>query len=209
MESIAMPRAGTRRKVHKDQTAEASSPPPADNGPNEETVLFFAGEIRRKQIAARAASKALTSVKRMAKNAGLYTKELIEAIDNQELDPEIVAATFKRRAFYNQALNNVPKGTQLDIFDVKLASSIPTSVELAERAYRQGYIRGVTGDDPDTDAYGIGHPQENDHKQGWHAGRKVYDELSAHLAAQIKQAPDEKAEGSAPQPEEQQQESVQ
>lgn len=176
METLEMPKPASRRKVHKDEKALPPEPRAigiGDNGPDDETVLLYAGKIKAEMVKMDLQRKRLTAAKRMAKNAGIYVTELVEAIANQELDPETVEKTFARREFYNRVLNT-PVGTQMSLFDRRPKSSIPTPEERAESGYRRGYMDGVMGHTADEQAYPPGHPNYSDYVQGWTSGQKVH-----------------------------------
>ena len=66
----------------------------------------------------------------------------------------------------------MPVGSQLSLLDIP-TSSILSSDELAERAFRAGYVLGITGLNPDEDAYPMAHEHRTRHHDGWSAGQKV------------------------------------
>ena len=174
METITAPK--NQRRVHKDESPKEVKL--AGNGETDpETVLIFARKLKMQARVVKKAQKSYTLIKRLAKNAGLHIKELLEAIENQEMDPDKVAQSFARRKFYAEALDT-PIGGQLSLFEFKPASTIPNAEERAAAVKKRGYVDGVMGANQDLQAYPPGHEEHQAYVEGYYDGQKVwYDKI--------------------------------
>ena len=117
------------------------------------------------------AKKRLGKLWKLALNAGIVRKDLELVRKFADQDPDAVLATIGRIRQYALWLD-VPVGTQLSLLDIP-ASSILSSAELGERAFRAGYVLGITGLNPDDEAYPLAHEHRTRHHEGWAAGQKV------------------------------------
>jgi hypothetical protein len=168
METLSKPRSGTRRKILQN---EASKVVEGSNAVDADTVLLFLGKIQQEEARVATAKKRLNKVWKLALNAGIVRKDLELVRKFADQDPDSVLATISRIKHYAQWLD-VPIGAQLSLFEVP-SSSILSSAELGERAYRAGYVLGITGKNPDDEAYPLGHEHRTRHHDGWSAGQKV------------------------------------
>ena len=168
METLNKPRVASRRKILPD---EALADTAASNAPDADTVLVFLGRIRQEEARVAVAKKRLGKLWKLALNAGIVRKDLELVRKFADQDPDSVLATIGRIRQYAQWLD-VPVGSQLSLLDIP-ASSILSSDELGERAFRAGYVLGITGLNPDDDAYPMAHEHRSSHQDGWSAGQKV------------------------------------
>lgn len=168
MDTLTKPEAGSRRKVLKD---EAPKEVAGSNSVDADTVLVFLAKIQQEEAKVAAAKKRLSKAWKLALNAGIVRKDLELVRKFADQDPETVLATIARIKQYAQWLD-VPIGSQLSLFDVP-TSSILSNAEIGERAYRSGYLLGITGKNPDEDAYPMNHEHRTQHHEGWSAGQKV------------------------------------
>jgi hypothetical protein len=143
----------------------------ASNAPDADTVLVFLGRIRQEEARVAAAKKRLGKLWKLALNAGIVRKDLELVRKFADQDPDSVLATIGRIRQYAQWLD-VPVGSQLSLLDIPI-SSILSSDELGERAFRAGYVLGITGLNPDEDANPMAHEHRTRHHDGWSAGQKV------------------------------------
>lgn len=155
------------KKVLPDQTRE---PLRNDDQPDGETILFFAGQIRQKQAAVKAAQKLLSRTRKQALNSGLVMRELLEVMADADMEPEAVAAKYARRKAYSEALA-VPIGKQFSLFDAAPRGGIMTFKERGEKAFQDGFARGIMGENADDQAYPAGHEHHTPHNEGWRAGQ--------------------------------------
>jgi ribosome modulation factor len=169
METLTKPKTGSRRKVLPDKTPKEAKP--GSNGVDADTVLVFLGKIASEEAKVAAAKKRLNKVWKLAINAGIVRKDLELVRKFADQDADTVLATLQRIKQYAAWLD-VPIGSQMSLFEIP-SSSILSSDELAERAYRAGYVAGLMGKDPDKEAYPTDHDHHQRHMEGWHAGQKV------------------------------------
>jgi hypothetical protein len=168
METLSKPRSGTRRKILQNEAPKAVE---GSNAVDADTVLLFLGKIQQEEAKVAAVKKRLNKVWKLALNAGIVRKDLELVRKFADQDPDTVLATIGRIRQYAQWLD-VPIGSQLSLFEIP-TSSILSSAELGERAYRAGYVLGITGKNPDDEAYPLGHEHRTRHHDGWSAGQKV------------------------------------
>lgn len=169
METLSKPRAGSRRKVHQDQTPKEVK---GSNAVDAETVLLYLGQIQQEEIKVKLAKQRLNKIWKLALNAGIVRKDLELVLKFADMDPDTVLSTISRIKAYAQFLD-VPIGAQLGLFEIP-NSSILSSDEIAERARRAGYVLGVQGKNPDDEAYPPLTDLGQRHMEGWHAGQKVH-----------------------------------
>jgi ribosome modulation factor len=168
MDTLTKPKAGSRRKVLTDETPKEVA---GSNSVDADTVLVFLAKIQQEEAKVAGAKKRLNKAWKLALNAGIVRKDLELVRKFADQDPETVLSTLARIKQYAQWLD-VPIGSQLSLFDVP-TSSILSNAELGERAYRSGYLLGITGKNPDEDAYPMNHEHRTQHHEGWSAGQKV------------------------------------
>ena len=168
METLSKPRPASRRKILRDESPVATA---ASNAPDADTVLVFLGRIRQEEARLAVAKKRLGKLWKLALNAGIVRKDLELVRNFAGQDPDAVLATIGRIRQYALWLD-VPVGSQLSLLDIP-ASSILSSAELGERAFRAGYVLGITGLNPDDEAYPLAHEHRTRHHEGWSAGQKV------------------------------------
>ena len=168
METLSKPRPASRRKILRDESPAGTS---ASNAPDADTVLVFLGRIQQEEARVAVAKKRLGKLWKLALNAGIVRKDLELVRKFADQDPDAVLATIGRIRQYALWLD-VPVGSQLSLLDIP-ASSILSSAELGERAFRAGYVLGITGLNPDDEAYPLAHEHRTRHHEGWTAGQKV------------------------------------
>jgi hypothetical protein len=168
VETLSKPRAASRRKILPDESPVETA---ASNAPDADTVLVFLGRIRQEEAKVAVAKKRLGKLWKLALNAGIVRKDLELVRKFADQDPDSVLATISRIRQYAQWLD-VPLGSQLSLLEIP-TSSILSSDELGERAFRAGYVLGITGLNPDDDAYPMAHEHRTRHHDGWSAGQKV------------------------------------
>jgi len=170
METLTKPRTGSRRKVHQDKTPKEVKP--GSNSVDAETVLVYLGKIQQEEAKVAAAKKRLNKAWKLAINAGIVRKDLELVRKFSDMDADTVLGTLQRIKQYAQWLE-VPIGSQMSLFEIP-SSGILSSDELGERAYRAGYVAGVTGKNVDDQAYPPDNEFHQRHMEGWHAGQKVW-----------------------------------
>lgn len=170
METLTKPRTGSRRKVHQDKTPKEAKP--GSNSVDAETVLVYLGKIQQEEAKVALAKKRLNKAWKLAINAGIVRKDLELVRKFSDMDADTVLGTLQRIKQYAQWLE-VPIGSQMSLFEIP-SSGILSSDELGERAYRAGYVAGVTGKNPDDQAYPADNEFHQRHMEGWHAGQKVW-----------------------------------
>jgi hypothetical protein len=186
VEQLVKPKTGSRRKILQDETPREVKA--GDNGPDSDTILLFAGQLRAEKAKVKLAQKRLGMVRKCAINAGLVMQELQEVMADAELEPEAVAAKYARRKQYADALQ-VPIGTQLSIFEARAAGGVGLShTEQCEKAYHAGYARGIMGEFPDEQAYPKLTEFGSHHEQGWTAGQAKLHERWNKIEAEIEAA---------------------
>lgn len=171
METLSKPKSGSRRKVHPDKTPKEAAPKGGSNQVDADTVLVFLGQIQQQEAIVALQKKKLNKIWKLAINAGIVRKDLELVRKFADQDADTVLSTLQRIKQYAQWLD-VPIGSQLGLFEIP-SSSILSSDELGERAYRAGYVAGLTGKNPDADAYPAGNEHHQRHLEGWHAGQKI------------------------------------
>lgn len=173
MDALTMPRAGSRRKTLKDETPKEidTTAVAGANGPDANTLLVYLGKIEIEEAKVAAAKKRLAKVWKLAINDGIVRKDLALVRSFMDQDPDTVLQTISRLKSYAEWLD-VPIGKQLSIFDVP-TSSILKPDEQADKAYRAGFVLGITGKNPDSQAYPADHEWHQQHMEGWHAGQKM------------------------------------
>lgn len=169
METLSKPRAGSRRKVLKDETPK---PVKGSNTVDADTLLVYLGQIQQEEAKVKLAKQRLNKVWKLAINAGIVRKDLELVLKFADMDPDTVLGTIARIKDYAQWLE-IPIGNQLSLFEIP-SSSILSSDELGERAYRAGYVLGVQGKFPDEQAYPPLTDLGQRHTEGWNAGQKVH-----------------------------------
>lgn len=168
METLNKPRAGSRRRTLPDESQKQVE---GSNTVDADTVLVFLGRIQQEEARVAVAKKRLGKLWKLALNAGIVRKDLELVRKFADQDPDAVLATIGRIRQYALWLD-VPVGSQLSLLDIP-ASSILSSDELGERAFRAGYVLGITGLNPDDEAYPLAHEHRTRHHEGWSAGQKV------------------------------------
>lgn len=186
------------KTVHKDQT-KTQPPPrvvtPQDNGPSDDVILVFAGqllEVRADMVALRKVEK---KIKQRMINAGISVGEMNEAIKLTELGPDAVADRFKKLLRYSKALG-APIGTQLSFFTEPGAKTESFEDQL-KKAFDWGRTLSLLGKGPDEQMYPPNTPLGQEHLKGWQDGQQVrYAELtrnSEEEAARVQKIADDKA----------------
>lgn len=168
MEALTKPKAGSRRKVLKDET---QADAPKTNALGADTLLTWVGVIEKEEAAVAAAKKRLNKARKLAINDGVEMKTLELVRRYAEQEPETVFSSIAKLKQYAEWMN-VPLGKQLTIFDTK-PSSILSSSEMSDRAYQAGRALGLTGKNPDEQAYPADNEHHQRHLEGWHDGQKV------------------------------------
>lgn len=169
METLSKPRAGSRRKVLPDKSAKEVK---GSNTVDADTLLVYLGQIQQEEAKVKLAKQRLNKVWKLAINAGIVRKDLELVLKFADMDPDTVLGTIARIKDYAQWLE-IPIGKQLSLFEIP-NSSILSSDELAERAYRAGYVLGVQGKNPDDQAYPPLTDLGQRHLEGWGAGQRVH-----------------------------------
>lgn len=169
MEVLTKPKAGSRRKVLKDETRKELK---GSNSVDAETVLLYLGQIQQEQALVAKAKQRLNKIWKLAINAGIVRKDLELVLKFADMDADTVLGTLQRIQQYAKWLE-VPIGSQLSLFEIP-SSGILSSDEIAQRAYRAGYVLGVQGKNPDDQAYPPLTDLGQKHMEGWNAGQKVH-----------------------------------
>jgi ribosome modulation factor len=157
--------------VHQDTAPREIRPDAGSNGVDAETFLVWLGKIEQEKALVEKARKRYGKIWKLALNAGICRKDLEMVMRFADQDPDAVLRTLSNIKQYAQWMD-VPIGTQLSIFEIP-SSSILSNAELGERAYRAGYVAGITGKNPDTEAYPADNEHHQRHMEGWHAGQKI------------------------------------
>lgn len=178
--SISSP---TEDQIKPDLTAEKHG----DNGPSRDDLLFFAGQFRLGKEKIKLAQTANKKIRQAAKLRGIEVMILDQVIRiaDEEDDTEIDRLrTFKQ---YAQAFD-LPIGSQLDLFDIPAGNGRAPAEALMEKAKRDGYERGLLGQNPNEDAFPPMTEEGQAHIARWHDGQKVNHEMFLKLNEEIKAA---------------------
>ena len=195
METLQKPKTGSRRKVHQDQTPREVKP---TNGVDADTFLVWLGTIESELALLEAAKKRYGKVWKLALNAGIERKSLEYVMKLADQDPEAVLRGMAKIKQYAEWMN-VPIGGQLTLLELP-TTAIPTTDERQERARKVGYTLGITGKNPDEQAYPVDNECHQAHMEGWHAGQKVLLDRIQPIEIAIESAdkPDKQDEPAAP-----------
>jgi hypothetical protein len=179
MESLKIPKGG--ETIHRE-------PVKSNRFVDTDTILFFFGQLKEKGAAKKAAQKAESSVRRQFKNAGvsLNIYDTIVRLSEQE-DADAVQKFVDEFLHIAGAFNHVAPGTQLNLLEG------PGSVVGAkDKARRDGYARGLSGQNPDDQAF----PQNTDlgqeHYAGWLDGQIKLQQRFVALNEKVRQEEEEK-----------------
>lgn len=172
MENLVKAKTGSRRKVHKDQSAKPIQADAGSNGLTADTVLVYLGRIEQEEALVAKAKKRLGRLWKLAINDGVVRKDLELVRKFQNEDPDTVLNTIKRIKTYAEWMD-VPIGAQLSLLEGPTGSILKAD-EWADRAYRAGFVRGVQGLFEDKQAYPPDNEFHQKHLEGWHAGQKVW-----------------------------------
>lgn len=142
------------------------------NGPSDEDIIFFAGDLKRKRAACKAANKELGRVQKRAINAGITMAELNQAMEIAEIGIDAVMLRFSRLIRYTKALGE-PIGSQLRLFDTPQEAADVSREALLNKADAAGFALGLMGENADTQAYPENSDEGQSHLEGWHRGQKV------------------------------------
>lgn len=159
-----------------------------------DTILFFFGQLKEKGAAKKAAAKAEAGVRKQFKNAGV-SLNIFDTVVNlaDQDDPDAIQKFLDEFMHIASAFQQVPVGTQFNIFE-----GPGNAIDAKKKARDQGYMRGLSGQNPDDQAY----PQNTDlgqeHHAGWYEGqdklKAKFVALNAEKAAQDKADAEQKAE---------------
>lgn len=169
MEALSKPRTGSRRKVLKDETSSEAAP--KTNGLGADTLLTWVGVLEKEEALVAAAKKRLNKARKLAINDGVEMKTLERVRMLADQDPEHVLSVLKREQQYAEWMG-VPYGKQFDLLDHP-TSSILSFSEREDRAFQAGRALGLTGKNPDEQAYPVDNEHHQRHLEGWHDGQKV------------------------------------
>lgn len=168
MDTLTKPKAGSRRKVLKDETPKEVA---GSNAADAETVLLFVGQYKKQMDKVAAEKKIAGKIKKLAINSGIVWKDLELVLKYAELEPETVLDNWTRQKKYAEFLG-LPIGKQLALFEVP-TSSIMSSSERGVVAFNAGRALGIMGQNPDTQAFPVDNEHHQRHMEGWHDGQKV------------------------------------
>lgn len=166
METISVPKAGSRRKIHPDQTPREVKA--GNGGMDPEEFLAFLGRIKQLKEDAKNAQALVGAAWKAFINKGGVKQDAIEVMRWLEEAPDVTAERIARQKLYAEWLN-LPIGKQMNIFEIP-QHIIPTPEEMREKAYKLGKIAGLTAADPDMQAW-HGTEYFQDHLRGWHDGQ--------------------------------------
>mgnify|MGYP001455904144 CR=1 FL=1 len=130
-----------------------------------DTLIYFAGQLREADRERRAAAKKYEGVRKAFKNTGVTLRvfDLVSDLAEQD-DPDAFEKFFDEATHVAQAFAIAPPGTQLSLMDM---------LNDVEKAKKQGYNRGLQGDNPDTQAYPENTELGQAHLDGWNDGQVV------------------------------------
>lgn len=176
-----------RLKPQPDTRTVHHVPQPASNRfVDIDTILFFFGQLREKSAAKRAAAKAEQGVRKQFKNAGVSLNVYDVVVNLSELDdPDAIQKWLDEFLHIASAFQTVPVGTQFNIFE-----GAGSAVDANEKAFKTGHMRGVSGQQPDTQAYPENTPLGQEHMRGWYEGQEVLKQrfMDMNAAAQQEEA---------------------
>lgn len=171
MENIKIPSNPKKATAKPDLTPREAKA--GDNQPDDSTILFFVGQLRKAQAVKDVASKALSRVWKQALNAGIVRKDLAAIMEEATEDPEAVLERYIRRKAYAQSLR-VPIGGQMVLTLAPAPNAtILSHKEMIEQAYKSGFARGIMGENFDEQAYGAGNELTPHAMEGWRAGQDI------------------------------------
>jgi hypothetical protein len=198
MESLTAPRASKRRKVHQDETPKEVKAP--SNGMDQDTFLVYMAKIEQQEAVVALQRKKLAKIWKLFLNEGGVRKdaELVRKFLAQD-DPNAALQMMQRIKQYATWLD-VPIGQQISLFEIP-TSTIPTATEQSDRAYKTGYVLGVTRKEADHQAYPADHEHHQQHMKGWHAGREVAIERMTRIELALESDGKKPADADAPEDE--------
>lgn len=161
MESLKIPKAGEGETIHR-------APVKSNRFVDADTILFFFGQLKTKAAAKKLAAKAEAAVRKQFQNTGITLNVFDTVVRLSEQEDADAVQKYMDEFFHVAQAFAVPVGTQMAMFDG------PASVLSAkEKARKQGRVRGVAGDGPDTQAYPENTDLGQEHMDGWHEGQEV------------------------------------
>lgn len=128
-------------------------------------VIFYAGRVDEQEAKVKAEKKQLDLIRKFAVNAGIAIEDLDAVRKDLTEDPAVVQEREMRRAYYAKALGL--KRGQLDLF----ADQAPAAPDPVDLAKERGFMLGLAGKNPDTQAYPENTPAGQAHLDGWGDGQ--------------------------------------
>jgi hypothetical protein len=190
MENLKIPKAGEGETIHRE-------PVKSNRFADFNTILVFAGQLKKTAEAKRLASKAHTKLRKQFKDTGVTNNvfDTFSRLADQD-DANAVEKFIEEFMHIAKAFSHpIATGTQFSFFDG------PGNVmDAKEKAYQTGFIRGAMGDDPDTQAYRENTDLGQEHLRGYYDGQKVLSDKFLHIndvARQEEAAKKEKQEEAA------------
>jgi ribosome modulation factor len=165
----------------------------ASNGPPQIDPSAFASlkaELRFAIIAKDSAVAKLRSIRKRIEDAGADLKALDLSMRLEKLDDDVREILLRNTARYS-AWSGKPIGTQGALFggDDAAGPSEKARDELAgAAAYEAGYRAAQGGQKHDDNPYEPGSEWNQRWAQGWHAGKKVLDDVAAGRPPEEKRA---------------------
>lgn len=141
------------------------------NGPGKEDTLFAVSQLKRMETEKVALTLKHKRIRTGLKLQGHVLKDIEHNIAEEKLQDGTSLATMKNRARIAQFMG-LPIGSQVSFVDI-LSGKAPTQEEIYQKAYDEGYRRGVGDGFPDEQAYPPMTQEGEHHVRGFNAGKAV------------------------------------
>lgn len=159
---------------------------PKGNLPEPAVVLAFMGQKSKLNAQKKEIADQIKKLNQQATNAGIVIEELDQSMKYRDMDPQTLVEKFARLKHYTMAAE-VPIGFQFSLFTQAPAAET-TASDLLEQAYREGFVKGVMGDNPDYQKFHENTDLGQKHTEGWMDGQKRAGEIFIEANAKMKEA---------------------
>jgi hypothetical protein len=157
--TIANPEDGAT--VHKDLTEKS-------NGPDRSEFLFLVGQLDKADDDLKEQQKIRKKIRQHATNRGLNLEMTDRARKERDKNDGTTIQNLKEFRRYCEYLQ-IPIGQQINFFDGP--ASAETQADLGDKAYADGFERGIAGKNPDDQRWLPNSPEGQRHFEGWTAGQ--------------------------------------
>lgn len=165
------------------------------NGPGKDDTLFAVSQLKSMEAEKAALQLKHQRIRRGLKLKGHVLKDIEHNIAEEELQDGTSLDTLKNRARIARFMG-LPIGYQVSFVDV-LNGGEPTQEEIYQKAYDDGYRRGVGNGFPDEQAYPPMTQEGEHHVRGFDAGMKVNSDKFLELNKLVEDAEAKRAKKAA------------